>query len=68
MKVNITVHTGAPLGNERGWLTPGQVVDLPDDVAAEYLKRGWAVPVAIETTEAPGAPETAVIRKGRAKN
>ena len=41
MKVKIVVHTGP---TEEGDFRPGQIVDIREGTAAEWVKRGGAIP------------------------
>lgn len=60
---------------EFGGCNPGDVIDLPDEIAQEWIAKSLALPLpalpeakkapAVETAALEGAPETAVGRRSR---
>jgi hypothetical protein len=47
-----------------GCPAPGETLDVPDEVAREWIRLGLAQRVGIETA-VRSAPEAAVVRKGK---
>ena len=60
MKVKILVS----LAGENFSYSAGEIVDLDDKVAAEWIKIGFAEPLELEEAVVK-QPETAAIKKGR---
>jgi hypothetical protein len=59
MKLVMQVYTNN--NDEQGQHSPGEIVDIPDELATEWLNRGWALPHKEADVERAvgGAPEKA---------
>lgn len=71
MKIKVCAYTS----DEEGEHHPGEIIDLREGTAREWIKRGWAIArpdleeptPKIETAAHTGAPEHALSARGQAK-